>query len=214
MQLCFQREDAGLVDITVDRKTDGGLLYRKLFLSIGRRQRIAPNHIVSAIAGRANIRGSEIGKVEIYDERAVVGVPADRAEAIERAMQGATICGQPVRARLSEEKPALRPGFARMQDRFGERREPASGRRGDRPTPRRFERPGPEAAQPRGRVKLSPEARARLLDTADLGRFELGQGAKEDRPRRHRLEDRRASRSERHGNRRSADRGASRKGRR
>jgi ATP-dependent RNA helicase DeaD len=87
MQLCFQRDDAGLVDIEFDRKTEGGQLYRKLFLSIGRRQKVAPNHIVSAIAGRANVRGSEIGKIEIYDERTVAGVPAERAEAIERVIE-------------------------------------------------------------------------------------------------------------------------------
>jgi hypothetical protein len=28
MQLCFQRDDAGLVDIEFDRKTEGGQLYR------------------------------------------------------------------------------------------------------------------------------------------------------------------------------------------
>ena len=175
MQLCFTRDEAGLVDIEFDRKADSGRLYKKLVISIGRRQRIAPNHIVSAVAGRANIRGSDIGKIEIYDEKTVVGVPAERAEAIERAMQGATICGQPVRVRLSDERAAARPAPAA---RNREPRRPAANRA---PAQREYSRkPEPRG---RGRVKLSPEARSRLLDGTDLGRFEITDKARTRRPR-------------------------------
>ena len=40
-------------------------------------------------------------------------------------------------------------------------------------------------------MKLSPAARARLLDTTDLSRFELGSAKKDDRPRHSRMENRR-----------------------
>ena len=213
MQLCFQRDDAGLTDIAFDRKTQDGRLYRKLFLSIGRRQKVAPNHVVSAIAGRANI---EIGESEIYDERTVVGVPAERAEAIERAMQGATICGIPVRVRLSSEKPMARPAPV------GKRGE----RRSDRPFNRRehYDAPrshalraepsaAPEVPQRRGKIKLSSTARARLLDTTDFSRFEGERPRFVDRPGRPAGDNRRDSRSERRGNRKNADRGAKRRDR-
>jgi hypothetical protein len=213
MQLCFQRDDAGLVDIEFDRKTEGGQLYRKLFLSIGRRQKVAPNHIVSAIAGRANVRGSEIGKIEIYDERTVAGVPAERAEAIERAMQGATICGYPVRARLSSERPAARPAttgqrFDRRQDKPFTRRDRFDNARNDR----LYHVPSAtEAPRSRGKVKLSADARARLLDTTDLSRFEVNHRQYEDRTRRQ--DNRRHDRSDRRGNRKDANRGSKRRDR-
>lgn len=108
-QLCFSKDDSSLQDIIIERKTASGGLYRKMIISIGRRQKVAPNHIVSAVAERANIRGNEIGKIEIYDQKTIVGIPADKADAIVRSMQGATICGIPARAKLSADKPALSP---------------------------------------------------------------------------------------------------------
>ncbi len=191
--LAFRRDDAALSDIAVDRKADGGRLYRKLILSVGRSRRVAPNHIVSAIAGRANIRGSEIGKIEIYDERTVVGVPAEKAEAIEAAMQGASILGIPVEAKLSAELPAARP---------------APGSRAQRFAPRRDGHPRAESAPVRrGKLKLSREARAKLLDTGDLSRFELG---REKPDRRRRDDDRlRPSRSADRGGRKPPSRSAS-----
>ena len=215
MQLCFQRDDSGLVDIAFDRKTEDGRLYRKLFISIGRRQKVAPNHIVSAIASRANVRGSEIGKIEIYDERTVVGVPAERAEAIERAMQGATICGIPVRVRLSSERPTARPATGGKR---GDRRPERSFNRRERyDAPRNAGRIGsfeaPEAPQRRGKVKLSAAARARLLDTTDLSRFEVTRPRFAERPGRKAEDNHQDSRSERRGSRKNADRGSKRRDR-
>ena len=202
MRLCFARDESGLTDIAFDRKSDGGRLYRKLIIGIGRRQKAAPNHIVSAVAGRANIPGAQIGKIEIYDEKTVVGVPAERAEAIERAMQGATICGVPVQVKLSGEKPAARPtpGQRRGAGRV-ERREGAD---------RQAFRPQRKQAEPArsGKVKLSPAARARLLDTSDLSRFEFKQEKHSARPRREKSD---ARRGERRGNRKNSDRGSKRR---
>ena len=245
MQLCFARDESGLADVTFDRKSDGGRLYRKLLIGIGRRQKVAPNHIVSAIAGRANIRGAEIGKIEIYDERSVVGVPAEQAEAIERAMQGATICGIPVAVKLSAEKPAARPapggrdgrraplggnrrdraGFVRGGQGYGRFRdgksasEDAADSSGVERRHHAFHADGERAAERRGKVKLSPSARARLLDGADLDRFEIkaaGEGHKARRdysPRHHegRANDRHAN--DRRVSRKNNDRGSKRRDR-
>ena len=216
MRLCFQRDDEGLADIVIDRRANDGRSYKKLFLSIGRRQKVAPNHIVSAIAGRANVRGSEIGKIEIYDERTVVGVPAEKAASIEQAMQGATICGFPVRARLSGDKPSTRPSAA---SNHGVRRGAAPFARRERLDARRDgknrtdESGSREAPRQRGRVKLSPTARERLLETADLSRFEIDPQRKVERPRRQSADNHRDGRHERRGNRKNADRGAKRRDR-
>ncbi len=201
MQLCFKRDETGLTDIEFDRKSDGGRLYRKLIIGIGRRQKAAPNHIVSAVAGRANIPGAQIGKIEIYDEKTVVGVPAEKAEAIEQAMQGATICGVPVRVKLSAEKPAARPRPGENPRRENRRQAPRG----------RYEGRPQAAVEPqrRGKVKLSPAARARLLDTGDLSRFELTPEKKADRRergnRRERMDSRR---SDRRSNGKNNDRGS------
>jgi hypothetical protein len=143
-------------------------------------------------------------------------VPAEKAAAIERAMQGATICGYPVRVRLSSERPATRPAADGNRD----------GNRPDRPFNRRErfdavrsagKRENPmessEASRRRGKLKLSPAARARLLDTADLSRFEVEKRHTRDQTAHPDKNDRRDSRNERRGNRKNADRGARRRDR-
>ena len=174
VRLLFEQDDSRLTDIQADRKSREVGQFRKMALSAGRRQGVAPNHVVSCVAGRASIPGGMIGKIEIYDERAVVAVPADEAERIVKAMQGATLCGVPVKAALLPDAPhaSPRPGV-----RPGRRPEP-----GRHPEPgRRYTEREPgnprdnSATEPirRGKVRLSEAARARLLDTGDLSRFEL-----------------------------------------
>ena len=195
VRLLFERDDSTLADIELDHKSKDGAKYRKLLLSAGRRQGVAPNHIVSAVAGRANIPGGTIGKIEIYDDRAIVGVPAEKAEAIARAMEGATLCGAPVTARLLPDKaaPIPRPRMRKDAPRKDAPSKPESVRE--------------EPPRRRGRIKLSDEARARLLDTGDLSRFEIRGNRKPSRKNHHadfqrRTNDRHRKDDGRRGNRR------------
>ena len=177
MRLMFERDDSTLQDIELDRKARDGGSYRRLQLSIGRRQGVAPNHIVSAVAGRANIPGGCIGRIEIHDDYAVVGIPTDMADSVARAMEGATICDLPVKVRLLPEKPVERRRDARANGEPAHRRDSrASVRTG------KAHEQIPEAPRRRGKVKLSEAAKAKLLDTGDLSRFEI------DRPRARRAE--------------------------
>ena len=111
LDLGFSGEDDGLKDIPAERKpaerrpADRGR-YRKLQIGVGRNQGVAPNHIVSAVAERAHIRGSLIGKIEIYADRCLVGVPAERAEEIARALDGLRVCGNDAPVRLLSESRA------------------------------------------------------------------------------------------------------------
>ena len=155
MNLLLARDDSGLHDIEQDRRERDGGAYRKLLLSVGRRQGVAPNHIVSAVAGRANIPGGMIGKIEIYDERAIVGIPEDVAQNVARAMEGATICGVPVTAKLLPERPAAGQSRPKIE-------------------PHRV-----------GKVRLSEAARAKLLDTGDLSRFEIDRRRERPNARKH-----------------------------
>lgn len=193
VRLLFERDDSSLADIELDHKSHDGKAYQKLMLSAGRRQGVAPNHIVSCVAGRANIPGGQIGKIEIYDDRSIVGVPAERAEAIAKAMAGATLCGAPVTAKLLPDRAAPSP---KPRPRKNEPRRPA------RPEPAREEAP-----RRRGRIVLSEEARARLLDTGDLSRFEIGRDRRSGRKNHHadfqrRVDDKRRKDDGRRGSRR------------
>lgn len=167
--LCFARDESALADIVVERKAAVNGQYRKMILSVGRRQKIAPNHIVSAVAERANIRGSQIGKIEIYDERTIVGIPAVQAEQIVHSMEGLKICGYPVMARLLADKPQ-----EHRSTRSADEHHPQEPHRSDRRKRREVDQTSGVEIPRRGKIKLSADAKARLLDASNLSRFEIG----------------------------------------
>ena len=227
LQTAFQKDELSLEDIVFERRSASGGMYRKLIISIGRRQKIAPNHVVSAVCERTDLSGKEIGKIEIYDDKTIVGVPADRAEQVVRALRGLKINGAPATVRLSAEKPSAspRPGMRRnprsvapRQD-FVPHRAPADADASNAPQPVR-----------RGKVRLSESAKARLLDGSDLSRFEIHKpretglksasdfhGRKgESRRKSERHGERHGGRDGRdgRGNRKNSDRGSVRRGKR
>jgi len=222
MQAAFCKEEVKLEDIVFERKAASGGMYRKIIISVGRQQRVAPNHIVSAVAERAGIPGRDIGKIEIFDDKSIVGVPAERAEQIVIALKGLKINGCATTTRLSQEKPSAspRPG--------GRRASRADGgfRRNDRPfRPERNERseavPNMEEPVRRGKIRLSESAKAKLLDASDLSRFEIRKprenglkSAKDVRPGRR--DGRKFERRDRdnRGSRKNNDRGSNRRDRR
>ena len=224
LQTAFQKDELSLEDIVFERRSASGGMYRKLIISVGRRQKIAPNHVVSAVCERTDLSGKEIGKIEIYDDKTIVGVPADRAEQVVHALKGLKINGAPATVRLSAEKPSAspRPGMRRnprsvapRQD-FVPQRAPADADASDAPQPVR-----------RGKVRLSESAKARLLDGSDLSRFEIHKpretglksasdfhGRKgESRRKSERHGERHGGRDGR-GNRKNNDRGSVRRGKR
>ncbi|CCH55419.1 DEAD/DEAH box helicase domain protein [Fibrisoma limi BUZ 3] len=68
----------------------------RLFVSIGRKDYVRPGDIVGAIAGEANIPGSSIGHIDIFDKFTYVDVPSDMANRVVDAMEGNTIKGRRV----------------------------------------------------------------------------------------------------------------------
>lgn len=76
----------------------------KIIISIGRNRRVAPNHIMCAIADRTGISGKEIGKIEIYDEHTIVGIPKDKADEIILKMIGCKINSHVVQTGVYKEK--------------------------------------------------------------------------------------------------------------
>ena len=73
---------AGLSDIHSEKKNKlnlkssyAGENYAKIKISIGRSGHVAPNFLVAAICDNTGISGKDVGKIEIYDDYSIVGVP-------------------------------------------------------------------------------------------------------------------------------------------
>ncbi len=76
----------------------------RLFLNVGRTQRITPEDIVRSFAAEADIPGNVIGLINIYDKFTFVEIPEDIAEKVIGVMHRNTIKGykvsvEPARAR-------------------------------------------------------------------------------------------------------------------
>ncbi len=108
MELHFGRPDLELKEIKANKariRTDGAPSgYSKIVLGIGRSSRVAPNHIVGALTERTELAGRDIGKIEIYDDRSIVGIPTDALESTISAMHNSKICGRPITAAAYENR--------------------------------------------------------------------------------------------------------------
>ena len=69
-------------------------------LSIGRRQRIAPNFILGAIADATGIPGKQVGKIDIHDDYTVVQLGAEDARLTAETMATCRINGHKTEVRL------------------------------------------------------------------------------------------------------------------
>lgn len=109
LQMNFGKDEAKLVDIKVDRKakfldtnlTESG--FTKIRINIGRDKRVAPNHIVGAITERTGLNGKDIGKIEIYDDMSIIGIPSAAVDQVVEDMIGCKICGYPTSTTLVSE---------------------------------------------------------------------------------------------------------------
>lgn len=76
---------------------ESGATFTRLFVSVGTRDNIRPGDLVGAITGEANIKGEQVGRVDIRDTFSVVEVAAAVAERVIRALNGTTMRGRSVR---------------------------------------------------------------------------------------------------------------------
>ena len=119
LQMNFAEKEIKIADIKQERKQYGKKAdtdFSKIMIDIGRSSHAAPNHIVASLTERSPLHGSDIGKIEIYDDYSVVAIPSDSVEEVLDRMYGAKVCGRPVKTRPFEERPASRqrraPGSA------------------------------------------------------------------------------------------------------
>lgn len=76
----------------------------KIEISVGRRNKIAPNFILGALAETTGLPGKSFGKIDIYDSFTTVEVPEDEKEFIIGSMTGTKINGSKIKIGLYKGK--------------------------------------------------------------------------------------------------------------
>ncbi|GAA1242834.1 hypothetical protein GCM10009676_30360 [Prauserella halophila] len=66
----------------------------RLFVGVGRTSGVRPQDLVGAIAGESQLRGRDIGAIDIADRFSLVDVPSGAAEDVIAALKGASIKGR------------------------------------------------------------------------------------------------------------------------
>ena len=148
-------------------------MWKRIFMTVGEIDGATRGDLVGAITGEAGITSEQIGKIELRENHALVEISAADAERVAERMNGATVRGRRVVARLDQERAAREGGAGapRKTERAprGERPErPERGdraERGERP-PRRFERDDRPA---RGGAGFERGSRGPARDRAERG---------------------------------------------
>ncbi len=70
----------------------------RLFLNIGKAQKVTPGDILGAVAGESNIPGKVVGSIDMYDGYTFVEVPNEYADTVIQSMKNARIKGKGVHA--------------------------------------------------------------------------------------------------------------------
>jgi len=66
----------------------------RFFINMGKMDKVAARDIVGCIAGEAKIRGSEIGKIDVFDKFSFVEVPETHASTVQDNMRGVMMKGR------------------------------------------------------------------------------------------------------------------------
>lgn len=95
------RATSAAVQPTASTPAEGGFV--KVFLTVGSRDGVLPGDLVGSISGESDIRSSKLGKIEIREGFSLVEVASDEAEKVIAAMNGATLKGRKLAARLDRD---------------------------------------------------------------------------------------------------------------
>ena len=138
--------------------------FSRVFLGIGERDGVKPGDLVGAITGESGITSDRIGKLEIRDSHTVAEIAAGDADTVVEKMNGVSLKGRRVTARI-DDRPAPRGreggrGPSRDPRRpAGGDRKPGGFRAGGRGAPRDGARSG-FGARDRERPPRDRDARA------------------------------------------------------
>ena len=92
----LMKREFGDIDLTEEKresKRERSGSNVRLFFNLGHKAKISPKDIVGAIAGETGLPGRIVGSIEIRDRFSFVDVPAEHADTIIRALDGATLRG-------------------------------------------------------------------------------------------------------------------------
>ena len=90
--------------------------FTRLFISMGKKDRIHPRDIVDLISESTNLTGAKVGDIALYDKFSFVEVPAEFADEIVGKLGRTSIQGQPVSFSIAtpvQEGAAKEEGFSR-----------------------------------------------------------------------------------------------------
>ena len=76
----------------------------RLFINIGKSQRVTPGDILGAVAGESGIPGRLVGSIDMYDGYTFVDVPAEYAEDVLNTMSHARIKGKHIHVEKANSK--------------------------------------------------------------------------------------------------------------
>lgn len=84
-----------------ERSTNASMV--RLFINIGRDQKVRPGDIVGAIAGETGIAGNAIGSIDIYDKFSFVEVPKTDVKKVLEGMDNNSIKGKKVNIEIAKQ---------------------------------------------------------------------------------------------------------------
>ena len=103
----------------------------RLFINVGKRHGIAPNHIVGAVAEATSVAGKDVGKINIYEHHSVFEVPSGKKDEVIKIMNGKKIKGETCRIKLDTPPDKLKrksnhhqeePNYRKRKDNYPKRR--------------------------------------------------------------------------------------------
>jgi len=78
--------------------------FARLFINVGRKDKIGPKDIVGALTGETGINGRDIGQIDIFDKFSFVEVPREEASHIIKKMKKVQIRGQKINMEEAEDR--------------------------------------------------------------------------------------------------------------
>ncbi len=90
---CAKDEDKAMEDFG-DTGAEAGMV--RLFINLGKNQRVKPGDILGAIAGETGMPGKLIGSIDMYDKYTFVEVPREYASEVIQVMKTAKIKGKSI----------------------------------------------------------------------------------------------------------------------
>ena len=86
--------DAGNKEDFGDTGAEEGMV--RLFINIGKKQRVRPGDILGAVAGESGMPGDLVGAIDMFDSYTFVEVPREYGAAVLKAMKNAKIKGKSI----------------------------------------------------------------------------------------------------------------------